>query len=128
MDLGLDPVSGRCEPVPEVCKVLPVALRQQLWDVFQPDIVVLCAPNNPTGTPLGLETIEAAYEATDGILLVDEAYAEFMPSGHASALLLLPGRPRSVWLAGPAGVEHPPGQGPGGVADLRTAEDLVRPR
>lgn len=60
----------------------------------QPDIVVLCAPNNPTGTPLGLETIEAAYEATDGILLVDEAYAEFMPSGHASALSLLPGRPR----------------------------------
>lgn len=60
----------------------------------QPDIVVLCAPNNPTGTPLGLETIAAAYDATDGIVLVDEAYAEFMPAGHASALSLLPSRPR----------------------------------
>ncbi|MCU1441505.1 MAG: histidinol-phosphate transaminase [Rhodoglobus sp.] len=57
-----------------------------------PDIVFLCSPNNPTGTPLGLETIEAAYEATEGILLVDEAYAEF--ADGATALTLLEGRPR----------------------------------
>jgi histidinol-phosphate aminotransferase len=58
----------------------------------QPDLVFLCSPNNPTGTPLSLETISAAYDATDGILLVDEAYAEF--SEGESALTLLPGRPR----------------------------------
>lgn len=58
----------------------------------RPDLVFFCAPNNPTGTPVQLETIEAAYQATEGIVLVDEAYAEF--SGGPSALSLLPGRPR----------------------------------
>jgi histidinol-phosphate aminotransferase len=61
-----------------------------------PDVVLLCSPNNPTGTPLSLETIVAAYDATDGIVVVDEAYAEFMPHGTPSALTLLPGRPRLI--------------------------------
>ncbi len=61
---------------------------------LDPDIVILCSPNNPTGTPLGLDTIEAAYDASRGIVVVDEAYAEFMPEGAPSALSLLPGRPR----------------------------------
>jgi histidinol-phosphate aminotransferase len=59
----------------------------------QPDIVFLCSPNNPTGTALGLETIAAAYDAHDGILLVDEAYAEFA-GDEPTALSLLDGRPR----------------------------------
>jgi len=62
----------------------------------RPDLVFLCAPNNPTGTALPLETIEAAYAATDGIVFVDEAYAEFMPKDQPSALTLLPGRERLV--------------------------------
>lgn len=61
-----------------------------------PDLVFLCAPNNPTGTALGLETIEAVYEASRGIVMVDEAYAEFMPEGEPAALSLLAGRPRLV--------------------------------
>jgi histidinol-phosphate aminotransferase len=60
----------------------------------RPDIVVLAAPNNPTGTPVGLDTIRAAYDATDGVLVVDEAYGEFMPADAPSALTLLPGRSR----------------------------------
>ncbi|WP_297603506.1 histidinol-phosphate transaminase [Microcella sp.] len=59
-----------------------------------PDLVFLCAPNNPTGTPLGLDTIEAVYEASRGIVMVDEAYAEFMPEGKPDAIGLLEGRPR----------------------------------
>jgi histidinol-phosphate aminotransferase len=62
----------------------------------RPDIVFLCAPNNPTGTPVALDVIEAAYEASDGIVFVDEAYAEFMPADAPSALTLLPGRHRLV--------------------------------
>jgi histidinol-phosphate aminotransferase len=67
----------------------------------QPDLVFLCAPNNPTGTPLSLTTIEAAYAASDygdrsAIVFVDEAYAEFMPADQPSALTLLPGRERLV--------------------------------
>lgn len=60
----------------------------------QPDIVFLCSPNNPTGTPLSLETIEAVYAASTGIVVVDEAYAEFGDSGTLSALTLLPNRER----------------------------------
>jgi histidinol-phosphate aminotransferase len=61
-----------------------------------PDLVFLCAPNNPTGTPLSLDTIAAVYEASRGIVMVDEAYAEFMPSGERDAIDLLPGRERLV--------------------------------
>jgi histidinol-phosphate aminotransferase len=61
-----------------------------------PDLVFFCSPNNPTGTPLSLETIVAAYDATDGIVVVDEAYAEFSPDGTPTALDLLDGRPRLV--------------------------------
>jgi histidinol-phosphate aminotransferase len=62
----------------------------------QPDIIFFCSPNNPTGTPLSLETIAAAYDATDGIVVVDEAYAEFAPTGEPTALTLLEGRPRLI--------------------------------
>jgi histidinol-phosphate aminotransferase len=62
----------------------------------RPDIVFFCGPNNPTGTPLSLETVAAAYDATPGMVMVDEAYAEFMPKGQPSALTLLPGRERLV--------------------------------
>jgi len=59
-----------------------------------PDIVFLCSPNNPTGTSVSLATIEAAYDAFDGIVVVDEAYAEFAPDDVPSAITLLEGRPR----------------------------------
>lgn len=59
-----------------------------------PDIVFLCSPNNPTGTPLSIDTIEAVYDAARGMVVVDEAYAEFAPDGTPSALTLLPGRDR----------------------------------
>lgn len=62
----------------------------------RPDVVFLCAPNNPTGTPLGIDVIEAVYDATDGIVIVDEAYQEFAPREERSALTLLPGRERLV--------------------------------
>lgn len=60
-----------------------------------PSIVVLCGPNNPTGTQFGLDVVQAAYDAFDGILIVDEAYQEFDTS-RDSAVSLLPGRHRLV--------------------------------
>nr|WP_237464779.1 histidinol-phosphate transaminase [Leucobacter luti] len=59
----------------------------------RPDVVILCGPNNPTGTPLDREVILAAYDAFDGILIVDEAYQEF-DAERESAVTLLPGRHR----------------------------------
>ncbi len=62
-----------------------------------PDVVFLCSPNNPTGTALSLDVVEAAYDASGhAVVVVDEAYAEFARTGTASALTLLPGRPRLV--------------------------------
>jgi histidinol-phosphate aminotransferase len=62
----------------------------------QPAVVFLTSPNNPTGTALDLDVIEAAYDAAPGIVVVDEAYAEFARPGTASALSLLDGRPRLI--------------------------------
>ncbi|WP_295014677.1 histidinol-phosphate transaminase [uncultured Microbacterium sp.] len=59
-----------------------------------PDVILLCSPNNPTGTPLSLDVVEAVYEASSGIVIVDEAYQEFAPKDAPSALSLREGRPR----------------------------------
>lgn len=62
-----------------------------------PDVVLLCSPNNPTGTALSLDVVAAAYEASErAVVVVDEAYAEFARPGTPSALTLLGGRPRLV--------------------------------
>lgn len=55
-----------------------------------PDVVFLCSPNNPTGTALGLDVVEAVARQARGIVVVDEAYAEFARPGTPSALTLLP--------------------------------------
>lgn len=62
----------------------------------RPDVVFLCTPNNPTGNGLGLEVVEAVLAATDGIVIIDEAYAEFARPGFRTALGLLPDHPRLV--------------------------------
>ena len=59
-----------------------------------PDVVFLCSPNNPTGTAVDLDVVEAVYAAARGIVVVDEAYAEF--STRPSAVTLLPDRDRLV--------------------------------
>lgn len=61
-----------------------------------PDVVFLCTPNNPTGNSTPLDVIEAVYDAADGIVIVDEAYAEFAGADFRTALSLLPARPRLV--------------------------------
>ncbi|HXR70332.1 histidinol-phosphate transaminase [Actinocrinis sp.] len=62
----------------------------------QPDVVFLTSPNNPTGTAAPMELVEAIVDAAPGIVVIDEAYAEFFRPGTASALTLLPGRPRLI--------------------------------
>jgi histidinol-phosphate aminotransferase len=60
-----------------------------LIDAERPDVVLLCSPNNPTGTALSLDTIKAICAAAPGVVVVDEAYAEFRREGTPSALSLL---------------------------------------
>ncbi len=60
----------------------------------QPAVVFLTSPNNPTGTALAPAVIEAVCAAAPGMIIVDEAYAEFARDTSASALTLLPRCPR----------------------------------
>lgn len=53
----------------------------------QPDILFLTSPNNPTGGALSLPEITRLIEASTGIVIVDEAYAEF--SANPSAVQLI---------------------------------------
>lgn len=74
---------------------LSVELVTKAVAAHKPDIILICSPNNPSGTPVDLEVIEAAYRATEGIVIVDEAYSEFSLNEN-SALALLKDRPRLV--------------------------------
>jgi histidinol-phosphate aminotransferase len=62
----------------------------------QPDVVFLTSPNNPTGTALPLAVIEAVCAVAPGMVVVDEAYAEFARDPDGSAVALLPRFPRLV--------------------------------
>jgi histidinol-phosphate aminotransferase len=62
----------------------------------RPDVVFLCSPNNPTGTALDLDVVRAVLGVAPGMVVVDEAYAEFARPGTPSALTLLPDHPRLV--------------------------------
>ncbi len=67
----------------------------------RPSLVLLASPNNPTGTALtldGVEAIAGAAAKIEGgcIVVVDEAYAEFRREGVPSALTLLPRIPNLV--------------------------------
>lgn len=53
----------------------------------QPAITFLTTPNNPTGTVLGLDVVQAVHDASPGVVVVDEAYAEFGSSPSAVTLL-----------------------------------------
>lgn len=59
-----------------------------------PSVVFLTRPNNPTGTSMPLETVAAVCEVASGMVVVDEAYAEF--SSQPTALSLLDSYPRLV--------------------------------
>ena len=63
----------------------------------KPHIVFLCSPNNPTGTALSLDVVEAVVAAApESLVVVDEAYAEFARPGTPSAMTLLEDRPLLV--------------------------------
>jgi histidinol-phosphate aminotransferase len=52
------------------------AARRQI-EQHQPAIVLLCSPNNPTGTLDDPGLAEALADASDSLVVVDEAYGEF---------------------------------------------------
>jgi len=63
---------------------------------LNPDIVVLTSPNNPTGTIIEDQEIDYLLKNFSGVLIVDEAYAEFRPLNSPSALSRLEANPNLV--------------------------------
>ena len=44
-----------------------------------PKLVFLCSPNNPTGNVMDRNRVEAILESAPGLVILDEAYADFAP-------------------------------------------------
>jgi histidinol-phosphate aminotransferase len=44
---------------------------------LQPDVVILCSPNNPTGCVISDDDLRSLLELAPGLVVIDEAYHEF---------------------------------------------------
>jgi histidinol-phosphate aminotransferase len=64
--------------------------------VYQPDVVFVASPNDPSGGAVGLDAIETIASEAPGVVVVDEAFHEFARPDTPSALSLLPRYPRLV--------------------------------
>ncbi|MGW0175892.1 histidinol-phosphate transaminase [Rhodococcus sp. NPDC003322] len=60
----------------------------------RPDVVFVTSPNNPTGHSIPIESLRLLLDAAPGIVIVDEAYAEF--SEEPSALTLIDDYPTKL--------------------------------
>ena len=66
---------------------LPLEVAVAAVERHQPAITFITTPNNPTGTVTPLEVLDAVCRASTGVVVVDEAYAEFSSSPSAVTLL-----------------------------------------
>lgn len=70
------------------------AAWEEVVERDRPDVVLLCSPNNPTGTAFPLEALDRLCDKA-ALVAVDEAYVEF---AEESAVSLLPRRENLVVL------------------------------
>jgi histidinol-phosphate aminotransferase len=61
----------------------------------QPDIVILCSPNNPTGDVTPRSAVRVVLEEAPGLVVIDEAYGDFA-GDDASARSLIRDHPNLV--------------------------------
>lgn len=80
------------QPVAEPWELSPEMVSVAI-ERHDPDLVIICSPNNPTGTVASSQTLAAAAESARGLVLVDQAYFEF---GQSDARALLDGHERLV--------------------------------
>ena len=55
-------------------------------EALQPDVTIICSPNNPTGCAIDDDALRALLTISRGLVVVDEAYHEF--AGHTVVPLL----------------------------------------
>jgi len=66
---------------------LDIAISTQIIEQRKPDVLFITSPNNPTGGSIALADLEALINAAAGIVVVDEAYAEFSTQDSAVQLI-----------------------------------------
>jgi len=59
---------------------------QRFVEEKQPDVTIICSPNNPTGCVIDDAALRALLKTSRGLVVVDEAYHEF--AGHSVVPLL----------------------------------------
>lgn len=62
----------------------------------KPDILVFTSPNNPTGTPLDAHVLDYVVNHFAGVVIVDEAYAEFRRDEDRSAVRYIHEHPNVI--------------------------------
>lgn len=67
-EIALDPAQGFALPTDDL-----IATAKQ----YNAKLIVICAPNNPTGTVYTLDELRSVVQNTDALVIIDEAYAEF---------------------------------------------------
>lgn len=73
---------------------IDLAMVRDAVDEYAPDLLLVTSPNNPTGTAIDLDLLEEICRIAPGMIVVDEAYAEFRRPGSGTALTLLERHPR----------------------------------
>lgn len=73
---------------------LNISLALQEMKRVQPSLTFITTPNNPTGSTLTINQIEELASQSSGLLVIDEAYAEF--SDEKSAVTLIEKYPHVV--------------------------------
>lgn len=63
---------------------------------YRPDLIFVASPNNPTGTAVDPDVLATLLAAAPGLVVVDEAYAEFARPEALRAVTWLPEHPQLV--------------------------------
>ena len=59
---------------------------QRFVEEKQPDVTIICSPNNPTGCAIDDDALRGLLKLSRGLVVIDEAYHEF--AGHSVVPLL----------------------------------------
>ncbi len=94
------------------------ALLEEIEET-QPEVTIICSPNNPTGCVISDEDLVVLLKAARGPIVVDEAYHEFADPGSPAR------SPRRHGTAGVANGQPGCGGGHSAVPLLRDHENLV---
>lgn len=72
------------QPVPATADSFDFPIDDIIRAARDADLVWICAPNNPIGNGVSDDAVDAVVAATDGVVVIDAAYAEFAGTDWSS--------------------------------------------